>query len=303
MKIVFMGTPDFAVPCLEALIKNGHNVTMCVTKPDMPVGRKQILTAPPVKIKALENNIKIYQPNSLKNDEAFQTIYDEKPDVIVVVAYGKILPKNILDIPKYGCVNVHASLLPKLRGASPIQWSIVTGEKETGVTTMLMDVGLDTGDMLMSDSTTIFDNDNAETLHDRLSELGSNLIVKTLDGLLDNSIKPQKQNEDRASYAPIINKEMGKLDFNKSARELFNLIRGFNPWPCCYFVFNNKRIKVFSSKIGGKSSSNVGAIEVIENKLFVVCGDGILLELVEICPEGSKKMTGSSAVAGRIFNN
>jgi len=303
MKIVFMGTPDFAVPCLEALIKNGHNVTMCVTKPDMPVGRKQILTAPPVKIKALENNIKIYQPNSLKSDEAFQTIYDEQPDVIVVVAYGKILPKNILDIPKYGCINVHASLLPKLRGASPIQWSIVTGEKETGVTTMLMDVGLDTGDMLMSDSTPIFDNDNAETLHDRLSELGSNLIVKTLDGLLDNSIKPQKQNEDYASYAPIINKEMGRLDFNKSSRELFNLIRGFNPWPCCYFVFNNKRIKVFSSKIGGKSSSNVGAIEVIENKPFVVCGDRILLELVEICPEGSKKMTGSSAVAGRIFNN
>ena len=298
-----MGTPDFAVPCLEALIKNGHNVSLCVTKPDMPVGRKQILTAPPVKNLALANNIKVYQPNSLRTDEAFRIIDNEQPDVIVVVAYGKILPKNILDIPKYGCVNVHASLLPKLRGASPIQWSIVTGEEETGVTTMLMDEGLDTGDMLLTAKTDILDEDNAETLHDRLSILGSNLIIETLEGLENNTIAPKKQPNECHSYAPIINKEMGKLDFNKPARELFNLIRGFNPWPCCYFIYNGKRIKVFSSSVCGKSNDEVGSVQVIDNKPYVVCGDGLLLELVEICPEGSKKMSGSAAVAGRIFNN
>lgn len=298
-----MGTPDFAVPCLEALINNGHQVTMCVTKPDMPVGRKQILTAPPVKNIALEHNIKVYQPNSLKNEDAFKIISNEQPDVIIVVAYGKILPKNILDIPKYGCVNVHASLLPKLRGASPIQWSIVTGEKETGVTTMLMDEGLDTGDMLLTAKTPIYDEDNAESLHNRLSELGSKLIIETLDGLLNNTIEPKKQPSGITSYAPIINKEMGKLDFNKPALELFNLIRGFNPWPCCYFLYNDKRIKVFSSKVAGKSTAKAGSIQVIDNKPFVACGDGLLLELVEICPEGSKKMNGSAAVAGRIFNN
>ncbi len=301
MNIVFMGTPDFAVPCLEALINNGHNVTLCVTKPDMPVGRKQILTAPPVKNVAVKNNIKVFQPTSLKNDEAFNVIKNEEPDAIVVVAYGKILPKNILDIPKFGCINVHASLLPKLRGASPIQWSIVSGEKETGVTTMLMDEGLDTGDMLLSLKTDISDCDNAETLHDRLSDMGANLIIKTLEELLNNNIVPQKQPTDTTSYAPIINKEMGRLDFNKSARELFNLIRGFNPWPCCYFIYNNKRIKVFASSIGDKSADAAGTVKVIDNKPYVVCGDGLLLELLEICPEGSKRMSGSAAVAGRIF--
>lgn len=301
MNIVFMGTPDFAVPCLEALINNGHNVTLCVTKPDMPVGRKQILTAPPVKNVAVKNNIKVFQPTSLKNDEAFNVIKNEEPDAIVVVAYGKILPKNILDIPKFGCINVHASLLPKLRGASPIQWSIVSGEKETGVTTMLMDEGLDTGDMLLSLKTDISDCDNAETLHDRLSDMGANLIIETLEKLLNNNIVPKKQPKDTTSYAPIINKEMGRLNFNKSARELFNLIRGFNPWPCCYFIYNNKRIKVFASSIGDKSADAAGTVKVIDNKPYVVCGDGLLLELLEICPEGSKRMSGSAAVAGRIF--
>ena len=303
MRIVFMGTPDFAVPCLKALINNGHEVTMCVTKPDMPVGRKQILTAPPVKNIALENNIKVFQPTTLKNEEAFKIISNEKPEAIVVVAYGKILPKNILDIPKFGCINVHASLLPNLRGASPIQWSIVTDAKETGVTTMLMDEGLDTGDMLLTAKTPIYEEDNAESLHDRLSYLGSKLIIETLDGLLSNTIIPQKQPNDNTSYAPIINKEMGKLDFNKPARELFNLIRAFNPWPCCYFIHNNKRIKVFSSKVADKSNFEAGTVQIIDNKPYVTCGDGLMLELEEICPEGSKKMSGSSAVAGRIFNN
>lgn len=303
MRIVFMGTPDFAVPCLEALINNGHIVTLCVTKPDMPVGRKQILTAPPVKNVAIKNDIKVFQPDNLKNDDAYNTILNEAPDVIVVVAYGKILPKNILDIPKYGCVNVHASLLPKLRGASPIQWSIVTGEKETGVTTMLMDVGLDTGDILLTAKTNISDSDNAQTLHDRLSCLGADLILETLNGLENGTITPIKQPDTDTSYAPIIKKEMGLLDFNKSARELFNLIRGFNPWPCCYFLYNNKRIKVFSAAIGGNTSLEAGKVEIINNKPFVACGDGILLELTEICPEGSKRMSGSAAVMGRIFNN
>ena len=226
MKIVFMGTPDFAVPCLKALIDNGHNITLCVTKPDMPVGRKQILTPPPVKTVAINYNLPVYQPTSLKCEDAYKIIADEKPDVIVVVAYGKILPKNILDIPKYGCINIHASLLPKLRGASPIQWSIVTGESETGVTTMLMDEGLDTGDMLLTAKTDILDSDNAETLHDRLSVMGANLIVETLTKIEDNSITPIKQTDVGTSYAPIIKKEMGLLDFNKPARELFNLIRG-----------------------------------------------------------------------------
>lgn len=302
MRIVFMGTPDFSVPCLENLIKNGHEVTLCVTKPDMPVGRKQILTAPPVKNVAKKNNIKVYQPNSLKTDEAFEIISNEEPDAIVVVAYGKILPKKILDIPKLGCINIHASLLPKLRGASPIQWSIVKGEKVTGVTTMLMDEGLDTGDILLTATTEILDSDNAESLHDKLSVLGANLIIDTLAGLSDKSIKPQKQSNDNSSYAPIINKEMGKLDFNKSARELFNLIRGFNPWPCCYFI-TDRRIKVFSAQVGSKSNLKPGTITIVDDKPFVACKDGELLELIEICPEGSKRMSGKAAVLGRIFSN
>lgn len=300
MRIVFMGTPDFAVPCLKALVEEKHDVVLCVTKPDMPVGRKQILTAPPVKEYALSKNIDIYQPNSLKNNESIGFIKRYNPDIIVVVAYGKILPKEILSFPKYGCVNVHASLLPNFRGSSPIQWSIVMGENKTGVTTMLMDEGIDTGDILLKSETFISDDDTGETLHDRLSILGAELLIKTLIEIENNSIIPIKQDRNVNSYAPMINKEMGKLDFNKPARELFNLIRAFNPWPCCYFL-TDKRIKVFRAKVSGKSNLSPGEIKVINNKPFVACKDGELLELLEICPEGKKRMSGEAAVAGRIF--
>ena len=300
MKIIFMGTPEFAVTCLNSLVNANHEISLVVTKPDMPVGRKQILTSPPIKTYALNNNCKVYQPSTLKSEEAHKIISDLKPDFIVVVAYGKILPKNILDIPKYGCINVHASLLPKFRVASPIQWSIVMGEKETGITTMLMDEGLDTGDILLTSKVKILDTDTAASLHDKLSVLGSDLIIKTIEGFSNGQIKPEKQLNENVSYAPIINKSMGLLDFNKTSIELNNLVRGFYPWPSCYFILD-KRIKVFKTAIGPKTKKLPGEIEVINGKPFVACGDGYLLELLEICKEGSKKMSGSQAVNGRIL--
>lgn len=299
MKIIFMGTPEFAVLCLEGLIQNGFEVALAVTQPDKPVGRKQILTPPAVKVCAEKYGIPVYQPSTLKNGEAEEKLTNIGCDAIVVVAYGKILPAGILNIPRLGCINVHASLLPKLRGASPIQWSIVSGEETTGVTTMLMDEGLDTGDILLSESLKISSDDTAETLHDRLAPVGAQLLIKTLEGLENGTIKPVKQPEG-ATFAPIISKEMGQLDFTKSSTELYNLIRGFYPWPCCYFE-HNKRIKVFKATIGGNTDKNPGEIVVKEGRPFVACGDGRLLELTSICPSGSKKMTGEEAVRGRIF--
>lgn len=300
MKIVFMGTPDFSVPCLKALNVN-YGVCAVFCNPDKPVGRKRVLTAPPTKIYAQEHNIAVYQPYSLKTDDVYKILCDIAPDFIVVVAYGKILPERIINLPKYGCVNVHGSLLPSYRGASPIQWAIISGEKVTGVTTMFMDCGIDTGDILLKKECEISHDDTYESLHDKLSILGAELLINTIEGLLKGLIKPEKQGESNC-YTPIITKEMARLDFSKPAKQVYNLIRGFYPWPAAFFE-TDRRIKVLSAKIGVKSLKPCGTIEIIDRKPHVVCGDGITVELVTVCPEGSKIMSGENAVMGRYFKN
>lgn len=304
MKIVFMGTPDFAVPCLERLITDGHNVAAVFTREDKPVGRKQVLTPPPVKRVALQNNIEVYQPKKLKDSpEVIEVLNSIAPDVIVVVAYGRILPKEVLKIARFGCVNVHGSLLPRHRGASPIQWSIVCGDKTTGVTTMLMDEGIDTGDMLLSAEVEIADEDTGETLHDKLSLLGAELLSKTIKGLESNEITPKKQDDSKANYAPILTKEMGRLDFSKSANELSCLIRGLNSWPLTYFYHNDRRFKVWSAKAVELAGYEVGEFVIKGSDAYIVCGENTALMLLEICPDGSKKMDAKAFINGRFIAN
>lgn len=299
MKIVFMGTPDFAVPTLKALFEKGYEIAGVFCQPDKPVGRKQILTAPPVKVYAQENNLTVYQPISLRNEEVYNQLLDLNPDLIVVVAYGKILPANILKLPKFGCINGHASLLPKYRGASPIQWSIVCGENQTGVTTMYMDEGLDTGDILETSLIDIYENETGEQLFERLSVLTADLMLSTVEKAFNNNLNPKKQDNSVATYAPIINKNMGLIDFNKSALEIKNLIRGFNSWPVAFTVLNDKRIKVFSAEIGSKTEAKAGTVVSSSGELVVACGDGLSLILGEIQLEGSKRMMASEMLKGK----
>ena len=300
MKLVFMGTPDYAVNTLEALISAGHNVAAVFAQPDKPVGRKHIITPPPVKVCAENHGITVYQPNTLRDGKAEEILKEIAPDAIVVVAYGKILPKEILNIPKYGCVNGHASLLPKYRGASPIQWCIVCGETETGVTAMKMDEGMDTGDILKTVKTEIGDEETAEELFDRLSGLTAELLVKTLADLESGNITPIKQDEENASYAPIIKKEMAQLDFiNMTATEIHNAVRGYYSWPCAYFFLENKRIKVIKAAVADNTNAKAGTVIKSTDSLVIACKDGTAVELVTVQPEGSKPMSAKQMLCGR----
>ena len=298
MKIVFMGTPDYAVNTLEALIKSGNEVAAVFAQPDKPVGRKQILTPPPVKVCATEHNIPIFQPNTLRDGKALEILKEINPEVIVVVAYGKILPKEILDLPKYGCVNGHASLLPKYRGASPIQWCIVCGEQETGITTMLMDEGMDTGDILDTVTVKIGEEETAEELFDRLAVLSADLMVSTLEKLEKGVITPIPQNHNDATHAPIIKKEMARLDFTKTAREIHNAIRGYYSWPCAFFMMNGKRVKVISARIGGKTNEKAGTVIGNSDELIIACGENSSIRLLTVQPEGSKAMSSKQMLCG-----
>ena len=300
MKLVFMGTPDYAVNTLEALIAAGHNVAAVFAQPDKPVGRKHIITAPPVKVCAENHGITVYQPNTLRDGKAEEILREIAPDAIVVVAYGKILPKEILNIPKYGCVNGHASLLPKYRGASPIQWCIVCGESRTGVTAMKMDEGMDTGDILKTVKTEIGTEETAEELFDRLSVITAELLVNTLSDLEKGNITPIKQDEEKASYAPIIKKEMALLDFeNKTAEEIHNAVRGYYSWPCAYFFLENKRVKVIKAAAAGNTDARAGTVIKSTDSLVIACKDGTAVELVTVQPEGSKPMTAKQMLCGR----
>ncbi|MBO5853071.1 MAG: methionyl-tRNA formyltransferase [Clostridia bacterium] len=298
MNIIFMGTPEFAVPTLKSLVNSSYNVVGVFTQPDKAVGRKQILTPPPVKVCANEFGIPVFQPNSLKTAEAEELIKSLMPDAIVVVAYGKILPMNILNIPKYGCVNGHASILPRHRGASPIQWALVCGDKTTGVTTQLMGEGIDTGDILLTEETNIKENETAGELHDRLSIITASLMVNTLHGLENNTITPIKQDDTLANYAPIINKEMGHLKFDKTAEEICNLIRGFNPWPAAYFMLGGKRVKVFSAKVSEDTNKAPATVIKSDGELVIACKDGSAISLLEIQVEGSKRMSAKDYLIG-----
>ena len=298
MKLVFMGTPDFASAILEKLIAEGFEISAVFTRADKPKGRKQELCAPPVKEVAVANNIPVYQPESLRNG-AIDIIAEHNPDAIVVAAYGRILPKDILDYPKYGCINVHASILPRHRGASPIQSAILMGDKVTGVTTMLMNEGIDTGDILEISETAIGENETAGELFDRLSDLGADLVCHTLRELEKGSITPRKQDESGATYAAMISKEAAKIDFSKSAEEICNLIRGMNPWPVAHTRLGGKIFKVYSAaKAGERSELAAGSVVCGEKSLKVAVGNGEVIELLEIQAEGGKRMAANRFLAG-----
>ena len=300
MRIVYMGTPDFAVPALEKLAQSpDYTVAAVFTQPDKPKGRKMVMTPPDVKVCAEKLGIPVFQPSSMRSEEAYNSLKELNPDVIVVAAYGQILPKAVLDLPKFGCVNIHGSLLPKYRGAAPIQQSVLDGEKVTGVTTMLMDVGLDTGDILLKAETEIGENETAGELFDRLAVLGGELIIETLDKLKKGEITPQKQDESLATHTSKISKELCPIDFNKSAFEVHNKVRGLNPWPVAVTEIAGKTVKVYSSRVSDMSGA---AGTILSLKPFVVaCGDKSV-ELIEIQPQGKKRMTSQAFLAGHKLN-
>ena len=298
MNLVFMGTPDFSVPTLKALYESDHNVLGVFTQPDKAVGRKQIITPSAVKSFAVSVGLPVFQPETLRDGEALKIISDLNPDIIIVVAYGKILPEEILNFPKYGCVNGHASLLPRHRGASPIQWSIVCGDTVTGMSTQQMEKGLDTGDILLSESLSIGENETGEELHDRLSLLSAKVILDTVKGLEEGTITPQKQDDAKSNYAPIIKREMGFVDFKKTAQETHNLIRGFYSWPAAYFFLENKRVKILSSRIAEGKTAKSGTVLCSDKKLIVACAENTAIELIEIQAEGSKRMMAEDFLKG-----
>ncbi len=304
MNIIYMGTPEFAVKALTAITDAGHNVVACFTQPDKPKGRGKNLLPTPVKVKATELNIPVYQPVRLRSAENADIIRNYNPDAIVVAAYGQILPEEILNIPKYGCINIHASLLPKYRGAAPIEWAIINGEKETGVTTMYMAKGLDTGDMIEKASVTIEDDDTGASLHDKLADLGAELIVSTLKKLADGDFKRTPQNDAESSYAPMLNKDMGKLDFSKPATELERLIRGLQPWPFAYTVINGKMVKIYEAFVKEaedfelSNDIQTGMITEVTKKSFTIACGKDLLVIKRLQPEGKKPMDCAAFLAG-----
>ena len=298
MRIIFMGTPEFATPAIDSLIDAGHEIAAVFSQPDKPKGRGYSMTPPPVKVKAMEHNIPVYQPKSMRDGEALKIFREIKPDVGVVIAYGKILPQEILDSPKYGCINVHASLLPKYRGAAPIQWSVIDGEPKTGVTTMQMDAGLDTGDMLLRSETEIQPDETAGELHDRLSAMGAELIVRTLDALAKGELRPEKQDDSQSCYAKMLTKELCAVDWSRSAREIHNRIRGLSPWPVATAVLEGKKLKIHRSAVSDMEAPEAECGEIISfDPLTVKCGSGAV-ELLEIQAEGKKRMFSADYLRG-----
>lgn len=296
-----MGTPDFAVPCLQKLIDSDNEITAVFTQPDKKVGRKQILTPPPVKVLAEENNITVYQPNTMKSEETINLIKDINPDIIVVVAYGKILPKVILDIPEFGCINVHASLLPKYRGAAPIQWAVLNGDTETGVAVQQMNEGIDTGDLLLVKKTKIDINETSAELFDRLSLLGADALDKTINMIENDSVKRTPQPDGDFGYAKMISREMSPIDWSKSAFEIHNQVRGLQTWPCADTVINGKKVKIHKTLLSELKGDGTGKIMNNKGVLTVTCGDGKCLDIVEIQPDGKKRMDIKSFLAGNTI--
>ena len=296
MRIVFMGTPDFAVPSLQALLDAGHEVAAVYTQPDKPQGRKQILTAPPVKTLALAHNIPVFQPNTLKNEDEQARLRALAPEVIIVVAYGKLLPKAVLDIPPHGCINVHGSLLPRWRGAAPIQWAVIAGDEMAGVTTMQMAEGLDTGDMLLTYETKVGEKETAGELFDRLAQSGAELLTQTLVKL--DEITPRPQDDAQSCYAHMLDKQMAVIDWSKSAHEIDCLIRGLNPWPIALTTLSGERLKVFAAEKANGNGEPGTVLEADPKKgLTVACGEGAL-RLTEIQLVGGKRMKATDFLRG-----
>lgn len=299
MRIVFMGTPDFAVPSLQALIDAGHDVCAVYTQPDKPQGRKQILTASPVKTLALEHDIPVFQPNTLKNEDEQARLRELAPEVIIVVAYGKLLPKAVLDIPPHGCINVHGSLLPRWRGAAPIQWAVIAGDEMAGVTTMQMAEGLDTGDMLLTYETKVGEKETAGELFDRLAQSGAELLTQTLVKL--DEITPRPQDDAQSCYAHMLDKQMAVIDWSKSAHEIDCLIRGLNPWPIALTTLSGERLKVFAAEKAAGNGEPGTVLEADPKKgLTVACGEGAL-KLIEIQLVGGKRMKATDFLRGHVI--
>ena len=298
LKIVFMGTPDFAVPCLKTLNEN-YEVIAVITQPDRPKGRGQKLTPSPIKEYALEHNLTVLQPEKIKTSETEEQLKKLAPDLIVVVAFGQILSKAILDIPQLGCINVHASLLPKYRGAAPIHWSIINGETKTGITTMYMDVGLDTGDMILKEEVSISAKMNTGELHDTLMNIGAKTLLQTIKQITEGSVVRNKQNDAKASYAPLLTKELERINWLLPAQEIYNLVRGLNPWPVAFSIFKGKKLKIWQTKvIDNVTSGEIGTVlSLTETGFTVQTGKGIL-EILELQPESKRKMTAKDFVCG-----
>ena len=291
MRVVFMGTPDFAVGTLEAILAAGHEVVGVFTQPDKPKGRGKNMQFPPVKETALAHGLPVYQPDKIREASFVDTLRKMEPEVIVVVAFGQILTKEILDMPKYGCINVHASLLPKYRGSAPIQWAVINGEKESGVTTMLMNEGIDTGDMLKKAVVPLDEKETGGSLFDKLADEGAKLLVETLKDLEQGTITRTPQQEEEATHVKMLDKKMGLIDFSKSAVEIERLIRGLNPWPSAYTGYKGKTLKIWDADVVDKEmDGEVGqVVEVSKHELFIKTGKG-LLSLQEVQLEGKKRM-------------
>ncbi|MBI5887826.1 MAG: methionyl-tRNA formyltransferase [Deltaproteobacteria bacterium] len=304
MRIIFMGTPQFAVPSLEALIKAGHEVAAVITRPDKPKGRGKAMEPPPVKLTAEAVGIKVLQPHGIKDAAILGELKAIAPDVIAVVAYGRMLPEALLDMPPMGCINVHASLLPKYRGAAPVNWAVINGDKETGVTTMLMDKGMDTGGILMEERLPIGEDDTAEELSERLSVIGAGLLVKTVELLSEGKIKATAQSEEAASCAPILKKEDGLINWARSAAEIKNLIRGVQPWPGAHTRLNAGLVKIYRGAIvqdpdnGAYPCAAPGTVIVASSgRIVVKCGEGSL-EIIELQPENKRRMSAAGFLMG-----
>lgn len=306
MNVIFMGTPDFAVSTLEGLIKSNHKIIVVVTRPDRPKGRGREILPSPVKVVAEAHKIEVLQPEKVREPDFVKKLREYRPDCIVVVAFGQILPKDILSLPRYGCINLHASILPKYRGAAPINWALINGETKTGVTSMLMNEGMDTGDILIQREVEITEGDSAGTLHDRLSEIGSEVILETLDGLEKGTIKRVKQNESSATYAQKIKKEDCLINWDEDAKKIVNRIRGLTPAPGAYTSYNGKRLKITEAVIpprpplkkGGWGDLRKGEVfEVNRNGIKVICGNGLVI-IKNLQPEGKRVMGVGEFISG-----
>ena len=301
MKIIFMGTPDFAAASLEALIASRHEIQAVVTQPDKPKGRKGELTPSPVKVVAEGKGIKVYQPLKVRDEEFVKTLRAYNPDVIVVVAFGQIIPLSILKMPKFGCVNIHGSLLPKYRGAAPIQWAVLDGEKGTGITTILMDEGIDTGDILLKKTIKIDTDETSGSLFDKLMALGAETILETLDELEKGNLTPTKQGESPTAYAKMLTKAMGLIDFTKPAKELDCFVRGMDPWPSAYTLLSGKTLKLWKVRAVEGSGKAGSVIDIGKESFTIACGEGAI-EVLEVQLEGKKRMSAGDFLKGSTLN-
>ena len=303
-----MGTPEFAVPCLERLVSDGHEVVGVFTQPDKPKGRGHKMQFPPVKEKAIEHKIPVFQPVKMKDGTAYGILKELNPELIIVVAYGKIIPQDILDLPKFGCVNIHASLLPRYRGAAPIQWCVLNGEKKSGVTSMQMDAGLDTGDMLIKAETEIDENMTAGELHDRLSILGAKVMSETINKIIDGTLVRTKQDDTLSNYAPMLSKELCPINWSDSAEKIHNQVRGLSPWPIATSMLNGEIYKLHKTVKAGKTNGEPGEITSLDKGITVACGDGNGIRIFTIQAPGKKAMNcedflrGHKIEVGEKFN-